>query len=368
RGFGASAAYAAWAVVPAAILAVSLPAATVIAPATIGPTVGFATGIAIATAAPPAFDPATGWLLAWLVGAFAMGAWLVFQQAAFLRALGAMRPGPAGARVATATAGLPAVVGVWRPRIVLPSDFASRYTPEQQRLLWAHEQAHLRRGDPWANFLVAALRTLSWFNPLVHVAARRFRHDQELACDQHVLASNPSSRRAYGEAMFNTQLAAQPLPLGCQWGVQHPLKERIQMLGRPMVSASRRRTGAALLCALVGMAGFGAWAAQPARVVQEHDATPPEARVLAPPAYPAAAVAEGTTGKVVLVLEIDANGVPTAAEVESATPPGVFDAAAIEAAMGWRFSPAIEDGKAVPSQVRVPVEFEPDPPAATPVA
>jgi len=367
-GFGASVAYAAWGVVAAAIVAVLLPAATVTLPAAAQVAAGGAMADAPATALAPAFDPAPWLVLAWLAGAAAMAARLVAQQRAFLRALGPVRLRHDGAHVASATAGLPAVVGVWRPRIVLPADFESRYTPGQQRLLWMHEQAHLRRGDPWVNLAVALLRVLSWFNPLVHLAARCFRNDQELACDQRVLARHPGARRAYGEAMFNTQLAAQLPPLGCQWGIDHPLKERIQMLGRPMVTASRRRMGAALLCALVGTAGFAAWAAQPARVEHAHDATPPQATVMTPPAYPAAAVASGTTGKVVLVLDIGADGVPTAAEVESADPPGVFDAAAIEAAMGWRFSPAIEDGKAVPSQVRVPVEFEPDPPAAAPGA
>lgn len=77
----------------------------------------------------------------------------------------------------------PALVGVFRPRIVLPGDFASRFTPGEQRLVIAHELAHLRAGDAQTNAIVALLRSANWFNPLVHLASRLIRFDQELARD-----------------------------------------------------------------------------------------------------------------------------------------------------------------------------------------
>ncbi|WP_330970560.1 M56 family metallopeptidase, partial [Lysobacter sp. A3-1-A15] len=105
---------------------------------------------------------------------------------------------------------------------------------------------------------------------LLHLAARHFRQDQELACDQRVIARHPQSRRAYGEAMFRTQLAAQPLPLGCHWlaydgSRAHPLKERIAMLKQPAPSLSRWITGSLVVTVLTVTAGVSAWAAQPKR-------------------------------------------------------------------------------------------------------
>ncbi|WP_152597785.1 energy transducer TonB, partial [Novilysobacter arseniciresistens] len=79
-----------------------------------------------------------------------------------------------------------------------------------------------------------------------------------------------------------------------------------------------------------------------------------------PPRYPAAAIEQGIEGAVVLVVEIDAEGRPLDVEVEKSEPAGVFDQAAIDAAMQWRFSPAVEDGKKVPGRVRVPIEFRSD--------
>jgi TonB family protein len=46
--------------------------------------------------------------------------------------------------------------------------------------------------------------------------------------------------------------------------------------------------------------------------------------------------------------------------VERAEPAGVFDASALVAVRKWKFTPAMKNGKAVASRVRVPVEFRPD--------
>lgn len=77
-----------------------------------------------------------------------------------------------------------------------------------------------------------------------------------------------------------------------------------------------------------------------------------------PPVYPAEAIKQHVTGRVVLIVSIDKDGNPTNVEVEQSEPAGVFDTAAIEAAMQWKFNPAVEDGQRVPSRVRVPVDFE----------
>ncbi|MBA2237376.1 MAG: energy transducer TonB [Lysobacter sp.] len=76
------------------------------------------------------------------------------------------------------------------------------------------------------------------------------------------------------------------------------------------------------------------------------------------PAYPAGALADRISGKVVLVVDVDAKGKPVHVQVERSEPPGVFDQASTEAAMKWRFEPAVENGRPVASRLRVPVEFK----------
>jgi bla regulator protein blaR1 len=156
----------------------------------------------------------------------------------------------------------PAVAGVFRPRIVLPADFHTRYSADEQILVIAHEQAHVRRGDIQTQAVAIGLRCVFWFNPLVHIAADRFRFDQELACDATVLANFPAARRTYGGAMLKTQLAEPGLPIGCTWQSSHPLKERITMLKSSMPSTSRRLFAQSGLVAGCLFAACAVWAAQ----------------------------------------------------------------------------------------------------------
>ena len=148
---------------------------------------------------------------------------------------------------------------------MLPDDFEHRYDARERGLMLAHERLHWRRGDHFANLAAAAFRCLFWFHPLLPLATARFRHDQELACDRAVVAAHPDSRRAYGEAMLKTLMADRQAPLGCHWGVSHPLKERVMHLVTPPPRPRVRRFGAALVATLLFGAGFAVWSAQPAR-------------------------------------------------------------------------------------------------------
>lgn len=149
------------------------------------------------------------------------------------------------------------------------------------------------------------------------------------------------------------------------------------MLGMPGPTARQWMSGATVVFVLALAGGYAAWAAQPpqagtppAEVSGDADAAAwreiaRDARVLTPPKYPKAAADARIGGKVVLLVDIDAAGNVTGVEVESATPPGVFEASAIDAAKQWKFNPETKDGKPVPSRRRVPVTFAMDgPPAA----
>lgn len=266
RHFGAGVGYAAWWLLPAAFIASLLPGRAIETVAVPGVLQAVARPVAMAPVE-AIVDRTHWWLAAWLIGAVAMALRFWWQQRRFERALGELRPLRDRLWRAQASLGLPAVVGAVRARIVLPIDFAERYDHEQRRLMLAHERRHLQRGDPLANLAIAAVRCLFWFNPLVHLAAARFRHDQELACDQAVVAAHPNSRRAYGEAMLKTLMTDRQAPLGCHWGFSHPMKERVMQLKSPMPRAWVRRAGIAAVAVLALGTGFVVWSAQPGRVV-----------------------------------------------------------------------------------------------------
>ena len=179
----------------------------------------------------------------------------------------------------------PALVGVFKPRLVLPKDFRTRFSEREQALVLAHETVHRTSAHPLVNALIEACRCLNWMNPLVHIAAFHARADQEIACDAAVIEQFPSERRAYAEALLKTQVARVYPPLGCAWPGRSPslLRRRIEMLGRRLPGRTRRATGVAVVAVLMAGTGYGAWSAQ---VAQNGPATaPPVARatLVAPP-------------------------------------------------------------------------------------
>lgn len=361
RSFGPELTYLAWAAVPLVLLAVLVPQAPspLPHPADAGWT-GQAMAAVQATILQAPTDPRP-WLLAiWCLGALAMLVTLARTQRRFARQV-SRQPGQDFDRSEQAS---PAVFGLWRPRIVLPGDFRTRYDSQEQALLLAHEREHLRRNDIPAQALASLLRCLFWFNPLVHLAARRFRLDQELACDAAVLRRHPRERRRYGEAMLKTQLAALSLPLGCHWPSCHPLKERITMLKQSAPGPARRRIGSGVIAAGLAVLALGAWAAQPSEPSKD-DMKPLQVLtdddIIVHPKYPAAAVKEGIGGLVVLDLLVGQDGVPTDIRVHRADPEGVFDKQAVEAARQWRFNAGREGrrGSKVEGWIRVPVKFTP---------
>ena len=349
RWLGASAAYLLWLAVPASLLAMLLPAPRV--EVTLMGAVGHAVQAGVAVADTPA---SLQWPLllgaGWLAGAVLMAFVLLRQQRRFVRGLGRLQRRDDGCWQAQATAGLPALVGVWRPRIVLPAGFDQLYSAQEQRLVLLHERTHLRRGDIFVNALLAALQCVYWFNPLLPLALRRCREDQEFSCDERVIAHGDGARRSYGNAMLKTGLALSPLPVGCYWQNQHPLRERMAMLKRPLPGCKQWLAMVSLSIGLSCSLGYAAWAAQPGRAMDAAMTSKPERIVEVPPDYPEQA--HGRNGKVTLAVDIDATGKVSKAVVESSEPQGVFDAAALDAVRQYRYAPTYRDGKAVPARAQ----------------
>lgn len=77
------------------------------------------------------------------------------------------------------------------------------------------------------------------------------------------------------------------------------------------------------------------------------------------PEYPGRALRSGIEGSVSVLIEIDARGVPTDVRVVSRSGERSrdLDRAVVSAARDWRFDPAMRDGRPVPGQVILPVDF-----------
>lgn len=77
-----------------------------------------------------------------------------------------------------------------------------------------------------------------------------------------------------------------------------------------------------------------------------------------PPDYPPNAMQQRISGSVVLEYTVDARGETRDIHVVEATPPGVFDQAAINAVRHWRYTPVLVNGSPVEVPTRTRVRFE----------
>lgn len=282
RVFGIRAAILIWVIVPLALIAAALPARS-----TSGQSVSESRtvialdglGAAAAAARDLGHSISVPWhataFAAWLAGAVLMLLVLAHRQRRFRRLLGVLRPVGRRLFISERSCAGPSVLGAVRPRVILPRDFTTRFGPRKRRLMLAHEYTHLKRADPVWNLVAAGFSCLFWFNPLVHVAAIRFRRDQELACDATVLARRRGARRDYASALLAQR---DDLPVPAIGFGAHPLKERIRMLAKlNKTSSQRHRAGSLVAVALALAMAAVAWAANP----EAESADPPQGQPFA---------------------------------------------------------------------------------------
>ena len=212
-----------------------------------------------AVAVPAAIRSPWSWqtfaALAWLVGVVSLGFWLVACSLSLRRRvhretvpakaeLSALwqtccqrwlrRPAPPVLTAAWVQS--PALVGWWRPTLLLPRQTADSFSTQDWEHVFAHEIAHLRWRDHWTQLLLLAAWCVHWFNPVVWLGLRRLRADRELAADEWVLRRLQDDRAlAYGETLFKTlahrspRLAFQPGMVGIsEDGAQ--MKQRLRRI------------------------------------------------------------------------------------------------------------------------------------------
>ena len=97
---------------------------------------------------------------------------------------------------------VPAAIGFFRPRIVLPAWSMRELSAEELNAVLIHELAHLRRWDDWTNLTQKVLRSLFFFHPAVWWVEGQISLEREMACDDIVL-SRRVSPRSYAECLVS---------------------------------------------------------------------------------------------------------------------------------------------------------------------
>lgn len=265
RVAGAEAAYWIWLLVPGILIAVLLPRA----PSCLcGPESYVSPLVIRGIVAPLELAPHVevshhAWVLtvAWVIGACGALAYFARCQQLLRRSLGQLQRRSDGS-YSSRRAKQPMLIGAWRPRIVLPHDFETRYSESERAVILAHERAHVRRRDALTNGIALGLACLFWFNPAAYWAWNCFRFDQEIACDAAVLRATRVSRRRYAHALAKTQLTTW-MAIAFGWRRRHPLIERVAMLRQRTPSRKQQLVGYAFALILMLSGTYVVWAARP---------------------------------------------------------------------------------------------------------
>src|SRR6266436_1429563 len=156
----------------------------------------------------------------------------------------------------------PAVVGWFRPVVLLPLSAFTGLTEMQLRAVIAHELAHIRRLDAFCNLFQVAAETLLFYHPAVWWLSKRIRAERENCCDDVALSvcGNPAEY-ARALALMEQWRVAPSLAMAANRG---PLASRVtRLLGITEKGSSLRNAGVAFgaLCLaaalLAGNALFG---------------------------------------------------------------------------------------------------------------
>ncbi len=159
----------------------------------------------------------------------------------------------------------PVLVGLVRPRVLLPSE-AESWPQSQVDAAILHELAHAQRRDQWVALLAEIARACHWFNPAVWWLRRRLRTEREQCCDDWVLRHG-ADRRSYWKALLRTATRAPASELGMA-ALRGDVMRRMQRMLSEGYRPARARRGL-WLGALAAMALLTLATAPPATKVEE---------------------------------------------------------------------------------------------------
>ena len=178
----------------------------------------------------------------------------------------------------TSAVSTPALMGLFRPTIVVPPALDEALDAHQLRMVILHESGHVKRHDLIFHWFALALLALHWFNPLCWLAAWLFRADREAACDATVLnACKEDSRALYGHTLLILQEGLssrlQFRPLVGVLGSADMLRERIVEIAH--FGRSSRWVGVSAVIGMTFMSlGLAVFAAEPAKPKTPAPASP----------------------------------------------------------------------------------------------
>jgi beta-lactamase regulating signal transducer with metallopeptidase domain len=148
----------------------------------------------------------------------------------------------------------PAVVGWFRPVVLLPVSALTGLSTRQLEAVIAHELAHVKRLDAFVNLFQMAAETLLFYQPAVWWLSKRIRAERENCCDD-VAISVGGNAVEYARALA-AMAEWQSAPALAMAANRSPLTARVaRLLGVAKLSVGIRGAGiaASVLCLCVSV-------------------------------------------------------------------------------------------------------------------
>jgi len=151
----------------------------------------------------------------------------------------------------------PAVLGWFRPAILLPLTAITGLSGEQLQAVIAHELAHIRRFDNIVNLFQVLVETLLFYHPAVWWVSKRIRSERENCCDDAAISvCNDAIAYARALARMAESRTAPGLAMAANRG---PLAERVaRLIGVGRTRSEFRSAGIAASCLCLAGAVFAA--------------------------------------------------------------------------------------------------------------
>jgi uncharacterized protein (TIGR03435 family) len=296
-------------------------------------------------------DGGTEWIPTALLMAWALGvecvlvqrfrAWRVVRAAVRTSTPISLATGslPVGTKIRSSRTVLePAVVGMWRPILLLPAGIDQRLTPAQLDAVIAHEACHIFSRDNLTAGVQMLVECLFWFHPLVWWIGARLVQERERACDEHVLGllQNP---RAYADGIVNVCKLYVGAALPCVPGVSSSdLRRRIERIMRNQTGQAvprRMRIALSVVASMILIVpiGVGAMTAPTDPTASQASGRPPLSTPNSQLAFQAVSVKQNVSGSVFARVDVRS--------------PGRFTAVNVPAALLVRFAYGLEDFQVV---------------------
>lgn len=157
----------------------------------------------------------------------------------------------------------PMLYGIFKPRLIIPSDMIGRLTQQQWNLIFRHEVAHIKRCDILTVNLISLFHIIHWFNPLLKWMLEKVIVDIELAADSIALKNTSNGeQKLYARTLLKFVERQSIMPNELQpvkvsfWDHEKEIFSRFHMIAAGQKPVKKSIIGGLVLIAILVLIGL----------------------------------------------------------------------------------------------------------------